>query len=276
MPELPEVETVRRGLAERLTGRALVRVQQRRADLRMPFPPRFAQRLQGRRVEALGRRGKYLLIRLDDGWIVVVHLGMSGRLIVGHGTPFALGPHDHVVFHTDDDGHVIFQDSRRFGLMTLAREDALDRHPLLAVLGPDPLSNGFSGAVLATALAGRRTPLKSALMDQRIVAGLGNIYACESLFRGRLSPRRRAGTVTGARAERLARAVQAVVDEAIAAGGSSIKDYVQASGELGYFQHRFAVYDRAGEPCPGCDCGGGIRRIVQSGRATFYCPQRQR
>lgn len=276
MPELPEVETVRRGLARRLAGRAFVRVDQRRPDLRIPFPPRFAERLQGRRVEAVGRRGKYLLLHLDDGWVIVAHLGMSGRLIVREGRSFVPGPHDHVVFHTDDGGHVVFQDTRRFGLVTLAREDALDSHPLLAALGPDPLSNGFSGAVLATALAGRRTAIKTALMDQRIVAGLGNIYACESLFRARLSPRRRAGTVTGARAERLAWAVKAILGEAIQAGGSSLRDYVQVLGEPGYFQHRFAVYDRAGQPCPSCDCGGRIRRIVQSGRATFYCPRRQR
>lgn len=276
MPELPEVETVCRGLAPRLVGRAIVRVDQRCDALRIPLPPRFAERVTGRRIAAIGRRAKYILIHLDDGAVMLVHLGMSGRLVLHNGSPRAPGRHDHVIFHTDDGGHLTFNDPRRFGLITLAAADELERHPLLAGLGPEPLDEGFTGAALAARLAGKRTPIKAALMDQRVVAGLGNIYACESLFHAGLSPRRMASTVRRRRAARLVAAVREVLRAAIEAGGSSLRDYVQASGQRGYFQHRFSVYNRAGEPCPGCDCGGAIRRIVQAGRSTFYCPRRQR
>ncbi|HYH22936.1 MAG TPA: bifunctional DNA-formamidopyrimidine glycosylase/DNA-(apurinic or apyrimidinic site) lyase [Azospirillum sp.] len=279
MPELPEVETVCRGLAPHLEGRVLARVVQRRPDLRFPFPPRFCERLTGRRVSAVRRRAKYILVHLDDGTVLIAHLGMSGRMMI---TRESVEPtaHDHVVFETDDGTTVTFNDARRFGLMDLTDESALGEHPLLRTLGPEPLGNAFSGPVLAERLAGRMSPIKAALLDQTVVAGLGNIYVSEALFQARISPKRMAATVSGARAERLATAVRDVLARAIAAGGSSLKDYRQASGELGYFQHQFSVYDREGQPCPGCTCDvaktGGVRRIVQSGRSTFYCAQRQR
>ena len=275
MPELPEVETVCRGLATRLVGRTFVRVDQHCKALRIPLPPRFAERLVGRRVLGVGRRAKYILVHLDDGTVMLAHLGMSGRMTVGNGE-MAPERHDHVVFFTDDGARIAFNDARRFGLLALAAAGELDRHPLIAGLGVEPLEDGFTGAALAARLRGRRTSIKAALLDQRVVAGLGNIYACEALYRARLSPRRIAATVAGRRAGRLVAAVRQVLTEAIEAGGSSLRDYVQVSGDLGYFQHRFAVYDREGQPCPGCDCGGAIRRIVQSGRSTFYCPRRQR
>jgi len=275
MPELPEVETVRRGLAPRLVGRRIDRVAVRAPGLRFPFPRGLAARLEGRRVVAVRRRAKYLLLDLDDGLSVLLHLGMTGRLVLG-ARAAPPGRHDHLVLDLDDGTRLTFADARRFGLVDLAPTAALARHPRLAQLGPEPLEPAFSGAALGARLAGRRTAIKAALMDQRTVAGIGNIYACESLYAARLSPRRLAASVVGARAERLCAAVRRVLGAAIAAGGSSLRDYVGAGGELGYFQHRFAVYDRAGIPCPGCDCAGGVRRIVQSGRATFYCPRRQR
>jgi len=280
MPELPEVETVRRGLAVKLEGRRLARVEQRRPDLRRPLPPDFVARTQGRRVESVGRRAKYLLLHLDSGEVLLAHLGMSGRITVSRREDSVEEPHDHVLFETEDGWTVRFNDARRFGLIDLVAAAELERHPLLAALGPEPLGVGFTGPALAEALRGRASPLKAALLDQRVVAGLGNIYVSESLFRAGLSPRRRAGSVRGERAERLAAAIRSVLTEAIEAGGSSLRDYVQTSGELGYFQHRWAVYDREGEACPGCACAtavtGGIRRIVQGGRSTFYCPRRQR
>ncbi|MFQ6017981.1 MAG: bifunctional DNA-formamidopyrimidine glycosylase/DNA-(apurinic or apyrimidinic site) lyase [Kiloniellaceae bacterium] len=280
MPELPEVETVVRGLRPRLEGRRLARVQQRRADLRFALPDNFADRLEGRRVLRVGRRGKYILVHLDDGQVLLCHLGMSGSLVVSAEIDGAPGPHDHVILQTDQGCEIRFNDARRFGMMDLVDGAGLATHWLLKDLGPEPLGNDFNGPELARRLAGKRTPIKAALVDQRIVAGLGNIYACESLFFAGLSPRRRAYTVQGGRAARLARAVRGVLIRAIEAGGSSLRDYVQASGELGYFQHHWAVYGREAEACPGCTCDraatGGIRRIVQSNRATFYCGTRQR
>lgn len=276
MPELPEVETVCRGLAPCLEGRTFVRVDQHCERLRLPLPPRFAERLTGRRVTAVHRRGKYILIDLDDGNVMIAHLGMSGRFTIHNGEPQPPGRHDHVVFHTDEGAHITFNDARRFGLITLAPAAGIARHPLLVDLGVEPLEDGFTGAVLAAALAGRRTSIKAALLDQHVVAGVGNIYACEALFRARLSPRRLAYTVRGRRAERLVAVLRAVLGEAIDAGGSSLRDYVRTSGELGYFQHSFAVYDREGEPCPHCGGDATIRRIVQSGRSTFHCPRCQR
>ena len=282
MPELPEVETVIRGLRPRLEGARLARVTQRRADLRFPLPERFVTRLEGRRVTRIGRRAKYILAYLDDGQVLLCHLGMSGRLILSapgeaNGAP---GPHDHVVLTTEHGDELRFNDARRFGFMDLVAAERLKEHRLLADLGPEPLGNAFSGPVLARGLAGKRTPIKAALLDQRVVAGLGNIYVSESLFFAGISPRRMARSVQGARAERLAAAIREVLMRAIEAGGSSLRDYVQASGELGYFQHEWAVYGREGQPCPGCICDplgtGGIRRIVQSNRATFYCGTRQR
>tara|TARA_B100000315_G_C14524885_1_gene563336 strand:+ start:222 stop:1067 length:846 start_codon:yes stop_codon:yes gene_type:complete len=281
MPELPEVETVCRGLQGRLVGRRISRVEQRRAGLRLPFPENFPARLEGRRIEAIRRRAKYLLWELGDS-VLIVHLGMSGRLFFTEGhTPgrhdhFLPGRHDHIIIETDDGTTVVFNDVRRFGLMTLAEPDQVESHALLAGLGPEPLGNAFNADDFSAVLHGRRTPIKAALLDQKIVAGVGNIYACEALFRAGISPRRLAASVAGKRAERLVPAVQAVLRDAIAAGGSSLRDYVQVSGELGYFQHDFAVYGREGEKCPGCDCDATVRRINQAGRSTFFCAKRQR
>ena len=274
MPELPEVETVRRGLASRLAGQRITHVTVRRADLRRPLPPDMGQVLTGRAVEGFGRRGKYLLVHLDGGRVLIVHLGMSGRLFVD-AAPSG-DAHEHVVLHFDDGAVLSYVDHRRFGLMDLAEAGRLDEHVLLRAMGPEPLAAEFGGPALAARLRGKDTPIKAALLDQRVVAGLGNIYVCEALFYAGLSPRRRAGSVQGKRADRLALAIRDVLEAAIESGGSSLRDYVQASGELGYFQHRFAVYDREGFPCPGCDCTAAVRRIVQSNRSTFYCAKRQR
>ncbi len=275
MPELPEVETVRRGLALKMSGRRIVRADLRRADLRRPFPPALAERLDGALIGSLTRRGKYILVELDADGLLLLHLGMSGRITAGNGSqPEAR--HDHVVLTLDDGTVVRFNDARRFGTLDYLRRSEAARHPLLAGLGPEPLEAGFNGAYLAAKFAGKLTSIKAALLDQRIVAGLGNIYVCEALYRARLSPRRLAGSIGRGRAERLVAAIRAVLGEAIEAGGSSLRDYVQADGELGYFQHRWAVYAREGEPCPGCNCAEGVRRIVQSGRSTFFCAKRQR
>jgi formamidopyrimidine-DNA glycosylase len=280
MPELPEVETVARGLALRMVGKTFAKVEQRRPDLRFPLPADFAARLTGRGITAIRRRAKYLLIDLDDGQVVLGHLGMSGRMLVSDVRPDALETHDHLVFTLDDGVCVRFNDARRFGMMDLVPLGELDQHKLLRDLGPEPLGNEFNGPTLAAALKGKKTPIKSAILDQKLVVGVGNIYASESLFRAGLSPKRIAATVQGERAERLAAAIKQVLTEAIAAGGSSLRDYVQADGELGYFQHQWKVYDREGQPCPGCDCDlaktGGIRRFTQAGRSTFYCGKRQR
>lgn len=280
MPELPEVETVVRGLRPVLEGHRLATVEVRRPDLRVPFPPDLAARLTGRRVRRVGRRAKYIVIELDDGAVVLMHLGMSGRLAIDSARPNWLQPHDHLVVTVDDGTVIRLNDPRRFGLVALTSRDALAGHPLLAGLGPEPLDPAFDGGYLSAALKGRRTSIKAALLDQRLVAGLGNIYVCEALYFAGLSPRRLAGTVRGRRAVRLADAIKRVLDMAIAAGGSSLRDYVQPSGELGYFQHQWAVYGREGEPCPDCGCDveatGGVRRIVQANRSTFYCPRRQR
>jgi formamidopyrimidine-DNA glycosylase len=280
MPELPEVETVRLGLMGALSGKRIARATVNRPDLRIPFPAGFAQRLEGRRITALERRAKYLLLRLDDGWVWVIHLGMSGRMTAGPAG--SLPPpdiHDHVAIETEEGIEVRFRDPRRFGLMTLVEGKDLERHPLFRVLGPEPLSSDFDGRRLGAAIKGRRTSIKAALLDQRIVAGLGNIYVCEALFQSRISPKRLAGRVQSERAASLATSIKAVLKKAIAAGGSSLRDHRQPSGELGYFQHSFCVYDREGHPCPGCTCDvattGGIRRIVQGGRSTFYCPRQQ-
>ena len=291
MPELPEVETIRRGLVPVLTGRRLVRAEVRRADLRVAFPENFAVRLAGRQVQVLRRRAKYLLADLDGGETLVVHMGMSGRFTVhacGDVTKpgrfvhrmqaegSSAGKHDHVVFHTDDGIRIVFTDHRRFGLMLLTKTAELDRHELFAGLGPEPLDNSFTPKLLGSLIEGKRTPIKAALLDQHVVAGLGNIYVCEALFRARISPKRLAGSVAGVRAERLAPAIKAVLEAAIQAGGSSLRDYAQADGELGYFQHQFAVYDREARRCLRKGCPGVVRRIVQSGRSTFYCPVCQR
>lgn len=281
MPELPEVETVCRGLAPVIEGRRVAAVQVRRRDLRIPVPADLADRLTGRTVRRVARRAKYLLLHLDSDDVAIAHLGMSGRLYVLQDGDAAEAPgaHDHLIVDFDGGATVRFRDPRRFGLVTLCRENDLAGHKLLAGLGPEPLGNGFNGPSLAAALAGRNTPIKAALLDQKTVAGLGNIYVCEALFYAGLSPRRKASTVRGRRAERLVAAVKDVLVRAIAAGGSSLRDYVQPTGQLGYFQHRWAVYGREGEACPGCTCDivrtGGIARIVQSNRSTFFCPRLQ-
>ena len=277
MPELPEVETVRRGLEARVRGQRIASVDLRRPDLRIPFPPGFASRLAGRRVERIDRRAKYLLVRLDDGGVVIIHLGMAGRLVLSDGPSAAApGKHEHVAIVFDNGVRMTYDDHRRFGLMTVTEAADLDAHPLLAHLGLEPLAPSFNGAALAKLFAGRRTPVKAALLDQTAVVGVGNIYACEAMFRAHISPRRLARTITGERADRLAAAVRAVLEEAVAAGGSSLRDYVQASGELGYFQHAWRVYGRAGEKCRTRGCKGTVKRMVQSNRSTFYCPVCQR
>ena len=272
MPELPEVETVRRGLAPVLVGRRIARVTVRRRDLRRPLPGDFERRVTGRRVTAIARRAKYLLFHLDDGQTVIGHLGMSGRLAAVAAGYRPCG-HDHVLFETEDGAGAVYNDARRFGLMEICDRAALDDHVMLRRLGPDPLGDGFDGPALAAAAGGRRSPIKAILLDQAVVAGLGNIYVCESLYRARISPLRLGVDLGLRRARRLAAAIRAVLEEAIAAGGSSLRDYVQASGAPGYFQHAFRVYGREGAPCA---AGHPIRRIAQSGRSTFYCPRCQR
>ncbi|MBT3172455.1 MAG: bifunctional DNA-formamidopyrimidine glycosylase/DNA-(apurinic or apyrimidinic site) lyase [Rhodospirillaceae bacterium] len=276
MPELPEVETVRRGLEKRLLGQRVARAETRRKTLRIPLPERFAERMKGRRFEHLDRLGKYILAYLDDGAVLIIHLGMSGRFTLDENGKAPDGRHDHVVFIMEDGTVATFNDPRRFGLITMCREEEVESHRLLAKMGPDPLGNEFNGPFLADRLAGKRSPIKAALLDQKNVAGLGNIYVCEALYHSGISPKRSAHTVQGVRAERLAAAIRQVLDKALKAGGSTLRDYVQASGELGYFQHQFSVYGREGEACPKCDCGKSVKRIVQSGRSTFYCAERQR
>lgn len=277
MPELPEVETVRRGLEPVLKGKRLALVEQRRPDLRIPFPIGFAGLLTGRRITALRRKAKYLLFDLDDGQVLICHLGMSGRMIVApRGSNQPPAPHDHVELVTEDGVRIVYNDHRRFCLMTLTTARDESAHPLLAAIAPDPLEPVFSPEHLSARLKGRKTPIKSALLDQRVVGGVGNIYACEALHRAGISPRRLAASVAGRRCKRLVPAVIDVLNEAIAAGGSSLRDHRQASGELGYFQHRFRVYDREGSPCttPGCD--GSVGRIVQANRSTYFCGRCQR
>jgi len=286
MPELPEVETVRRGLEPVMEGRVIRLVTQRRPNLRYMLPAHFAERLTGRRVLRLQRRAKYILAYLDSGEVLLIHLGMSGRFLIHQGDPVPKRPglfhydapdagegkHDHIVFDMEDGTRIVYSDHRRFGFMDLIAEDALSQNAHLAKLGAEPLGNEFSSQNLLAALKGRKTPIKSALLDQRNVAGLGNIYVCEALYRSGISPKRAAANVGPQRVERLTRAIRDVLTEAIEAGGSTLRDYAQADGELGYFQHRFAVYDREGETCSKPDCGATVKRIVQAGRSTFYCP----
>lgn len=279
MPELPEVETVRRGLMPRLVGKRIVRLRQRRRDLRIPMPAKFASKVEGRKVRAIDRRAKYLLIRLDDGQTLVAHLGMSGRMTLHDAASAAAHPldrHDHVVFDIEDGWQVRFNDARRFGLMVLVADDAVASHKYFRSLGPEPLEDGFTGEVLAARLAGRKTPIKAALLDQKTVVGVGNIYACEALFLAGISPRRSAHTIKGERAGRLVDAIKRVLARSIEDGGSTLRDHVQPGGELGYFQTRFNVYDRAGIACPTRGCGKTVRRLVQAGRSTFYCIRCQR
>ncbi len=283
MPELPEVETVRRGLIPAMDGKRILWAEVRRPDLRWPLPERMAERLTGARVLGLRRRSKYLLADLDIGESLLIHLGMSGRMLVSgqmlgefHADHPAPAKHDHVVLDMEGGARVTFNDARRFGMMDLVATDAAEGHPLLAGLGPEPFGNAFNEPYLIARLKGRNTPIKAALLDQSVVAGLGNIYVCEVLHRAGIDPRRKAGRLSPERAASLVAVIREVLAEAIAAGGSSLKDYRQADGELGYFQHSFRVYDREGQPCLKPGCGGHIQRIVQSGRSTFYCPACQR
>ena len=283
MPELPEVETVRRGLLPVMEGAVIAKADVRRPDLRWPFPERMAERLTGRKVLRLRRRAKFILADLSEGETLILHLGMSGRMLISgdplgrfhHDHP-APEKHDHVVFDMSNGTRVTFNDARRFGAMDLAPTDTVEDHRLLAGLGPEPLGNSFNEACLVAALRGRMTPIKSALLDQRIVAGLGNIYVCEALYRAGISPRRKAGRISAARVASLVPVIRDVLSEAIEAGGSSLRDYRQTDGELGYFQHAFRVYDRESAPCQTAGCPDHIRRIVQSGRSSFYCPTCQR
>lgn len=300
MPELPEVETVRRGLLPAMEGRVITRAQVNRPDLRWPFPPRMADRLTGARVLTLRRRSKYILADLSTDETLLIHLGMSGRMLIspppisgegqGEGgapeTRETLGEwhhhhpapekHDHVILDMEDGTRITFNDARRFGAMDLMPTATAETHPLLAQLGPEPLGNAFDEPYLAARLKGRNTPIKSALLDQHIIAGLGNIYVCETLYRARIHPARKAARISAARAAALVPLIRDVLAEAITAGGSSLRDYRQADGELGYFQHSFQVYGREGEPCLTPGCTDTIRRIVQSGRSSFYCPTCQR
>ena len=299
MPELPEVETVRRGLEPAMEGARFTKVEVHRGDLRWPLPKDFVPRLEGRTVTGIGRRAKYLLADLSSGDVLLMHLGMSGSFHVfdkknphpqDEGSGLANyyheraqhAAHDHVVFHMSSGSIVTFNDPRRFGSMKIVQRQKLDAEPLLNRLGPEPLGNEFDAAMLARACKGKNTSLKAALSDQRVVAGLGNIYVCEALFRARLSPKRIASTIaskSGApneKAERLVEGIKAVLRDAIKAGGSSLRDHKRTDGELGMFQHHFRVYDREGEKCPTPGCHGKIKRIVQNGRSTFYCPSCQK
>jgi formamidopyrimidine-DNA glycosylase len=289
MPELPEVETVRLGLAPVLEGHVLTDVETRRGNLRIPFPPDFVGRTRGRKVKALRRRAKYLLADLDSGETLVIHLGMSGRMSVyAEGKQRKLGnyvyspapdgagqgKHDHVVFETDAPARIVFNDHRRFGLMTLVNTEHLEDDKLFKGMGIEPLSPKFNTAHLTKQLEGKKTPIKAALLDQRVVAGLGNIYVCEALFRSGISPKRLAGSLKKERIAPLVTAIKKVLKDAIAAGGSTLRDHAQATGDPGGFQHHFLVYDREGKPCK-LGCPGTVKRIVQSGRSTFYCPRCQ-
>ena len=293
MPELPEVETVRRGLQPVMEGATILRAEARRKDLRFPFQADFVARLQGQTVTGLGRRAKYLLADLGSGDVLLMHLGMSGSFRIHrlddvdtpgqfHHARDKNATHDHVVFHMSSGADIVFNDPRRFGYMKVIARSALDQEPLLKGLGPEPLGNAFDAAMLARACAGKATSLKAALLDQRVVAGLGNIYVCEALFRALLSPKRKASTLATKKGEptdharRLVEAIHDVLNQAIKAGGSSLRDHRQASGELGYFQHSFQVYDREGEPCHTRGCGGTVYRFTQNGRSTFWCPKCQK
>jgi formamidopyrimidine-DNA glycosylase len=290
MPELPEVETVRRGLAPVMEGRVIRLATQRRANLRYMLPERFAERLTGRRVLRLVRRAKYILAHLEGGEVLLIHLGMSGRFTIHPARGPASKPgqfhyeaegagtekHDHIVFDMVDGTRIVYADHRRFGFMDLIAEGELDANKHLALLGPEPLGNEFSAQTLIESFKNKKTPVKSALLDQRVVAGLGNIYVCEALYRSGISPKRLAASVSAARLERLVREIRDVLAEAIEAGGSTLRDYAQADGELGYFQHSFQVYGREGETCSKPQCGATVKRMVQAGRSTFYCGKCQK
>jgi formamidopyrimidine-DNA glycosylase len=281
MPELPEVETVRRGLIPAMEGKRILRVETRRKDLRFPFPANFNQRLAGARLTHLGRRAKYLVGELSTGEALIMHLGMTGRFTVSGKKPGKFHQkagedekHDHVVFEMQGGAKIIFNDARRFGLMDLWPAGELESYPAFDGLGPEPISNAFSAAYLKEAFESKKTPVKAALLDQKVVAGLGNIYVCEALFRAGVNPKKLAGSLRSDKLEKLATEIRDVIDEAIEAGGSTISDFGTPDGELGYFQHRFRIYDREGKAC--VTCKTPVKRMVQSGRSTFYCASCQR
>jgi formamidopyrimidine-DNA glycosylase len=292
MPELPEVETVRRGLAPAMEGARLIRLELNRLDLRFPFPENLAHAVAGRAVVSLGRRAKYLLIDLEDDLTIIAHLGMSGSFRIEdetlgefHHPRSKDGKHDHVIFHLEREGRllkVIYNDPRRFGFMHMSKRSELDLYPAFAQLGPEPTGNALDADYLATRFAGKAQPLKSTLLDQTVIAGLGNIYVCEALWRAHISPKRAAGTIvtkTGRPTKELLllnESIRQVIADAIAAGGSSLRDHIQTDGSLGYFQHSFSVYDQEGKPCRTPGCGGTVARITQAGRSTFYCPSCQK
>ena len=293
MPELPEVETVRRGLEPALVGHKISRLDVNRPDLRFPFPAKFRARLEGQRVESLGRRAKYLLADLSSGEVLIMHLGMSGRFTIEdpaqtqqpgrfHHETGGSNMHDHVIFHLETGTRIIYNDPRRFGFMDLVPRSELETCRHFKAMGLEPLGNALDGDTIRALFDGKKTPLKAALLDQSLIAGLGNIYVCEALYRAGLSPKRKAGTIASARgamkhkADELAQIIRDVLTEAVEAGGSSLRDFAQTDGSLGYFQHRFRVYDREGEACSTKDCNGIIKRITQSGRSSFFCPQCQR
>ncbi len=281
MPELPEVETVCRGMEKALKGRIITNVNQRRKNLRVPFPANLSRKLEGQKVEQLGRRAKYILLGLTNQKTMILHLGMSGRiLLVPPNQDYEIQKHDHLILSFDDDSKVVFNDARRFGMVMLASENELEGHKAFKALGPEPLGNNFSSLVLFEALKNKKTSIKAALMDQRVVAGLGNIYVCEALFYAGIDPARIAASITEKESNKLVQVIRDVLDKAIKAGGSTLKDYHKADGTLGYFQYQFAVYDREGQACPGCICDvskiGGVKKITQGGRSTYYCSQKQK
>lgn len=276
MPELPEVETVRRGLIPVMQGKKIIQADVNRPNLRWPFPDQMAERLSGKVIERLRRRSKYILADLDSGETLLIHLGMSGKMLISQNPHPETAKHDHVVFHMQDDARVSFNDARRFGAMDMAATATMAGHKLLASIGPEPLGNEFDEPYLVDRLKGKNSPIKNVMLDQRIVAGLGNIYVCEVLLRAGVSPTRKAGELAAVKIRSLVPIIRDVLNEAIESGGSSLKDYRQADGELGYFQHSFRAYGREGESCVTAGCNGEIQRIVQAGRSTFYCTQCQR
>ena len=281
MPELPEVETVMRGLSPVLSGNKIAKIDLHRPNLRIPFPKDMQRQLSNKKIISLQRRAKYIFVLFEGGEILVIHLGMSGRiLIIPHGEDYELQKHDHMVVTMQSGDQIIYNDPRRFGMVFIIDEDELETHKIFSRLGPEPLSNNFSAAYLLETLKNKNTSIKQALLDQHVVVGVGNIYACEALYQSKISPMAKASSIKGKKAENLVRAIRDVLTRAIKAGGSTLKDYRHADGELGYFQHSFTVYDQEGEACPDCDCNiaktGGVKRIVQSGRSTFYCPRQQK
>ena len=282
MPELPEVETVCRGLAKALAGARIMSAKMHRPDLRVPFPKDLAQRLKGKRVVGVTRRAKYILINLDSHETLLLHLGMSGRMVVrsGKDRESTIGKHDHLILSFDKEREVRFNDPRRFGMCDLVTTADLAQHKFLRHLGVEPLESEFTAAFLTTKLKAKNTSIKTALLDQRLVVGVGNIYACEALFYAGINPKRLASSCHKYECTKLVPAIHKVLNAAIKAGGSSLRDYVQSDGGLGYFQHQFAVYGREGQPCPGCDCDlaktKGIKRIAQGGRSSFYCTIKQK